>query len=108
MKIQVQSPKGDVQEIRADIGDTVLQAIQRALGKDALEGACEGSLACTSCHVTLQQGEFDQFPPASQEELDMLDLAHGLKPTSRLGCQLVLQPGMEGFKFGIPCQNRQS
>ncbi len=108
IKIQVETSQGAVREVSAGAGCTVLEAIQRGLGPEALEGACEGAVACTTCHVVLQEGEFEKFPPASEEEQDMLDLAYGLKPTSRLGCQLVLKPGMEDFKFSIPCRNRNN
>ena len=54
-----------------------------------LEGACEGTLACSTCHCIFTPEMFDKLPPADEEELDMLDLAAGLTDTSRLGCQVV-------------------
>ena len=45
-------------------------------------GACEGTLACSTCHVILKQEDFDKLPEeATDEELDMLDLAFGLTDT---------------------------
>lgn len=55
-----------------------------------LEGACEGSLACSTCHVVLEKELFDKLPEMSIEEEDLLDLAPGVKDTSRLGCQCIL------------------
>jgi len=46
-----------------------------------LEGACECSLACSTCHVILQPAAFDALPAAGEEEEDLLDLAFGLTPT---------------------------
>ena len=56
-----------------------------------LEGACEGSLACSTCHVVLPQDIYKKLKPATEEEEDMLDLAVGLTSTSRLGCQIRLE-----------------
>ena len=56
----------------------------------ALEGACEGSLACSTCHIIMEKKFFDQLPDPSEEEEDMLDLAWWLTHTSRLGCQIII------------------
>lgn len=49
--------------------------------KSLFLGACEASLACSTCHVILEQDVFDKLPEASIEEEDMLDLAFGLTRT---------------------------
>lgn len=46
-----------------------------------LIGACEGSLACSTCHVILDQESYDKLPEPTDEENDMLDLAFGLTET---------------------------
>jgi ferredoxin, 2Fe-2S len=56
----------------------------------ALEHACGGNCACTTCHVIVKQGG-NQLSPAEEDEEDMLDRAPGLTPTSRLGCQAVVE-----------------
>ena len=65
-------------------------------------GACDGSLACSTCHVVLEPAHFDALPPPDEEEEDMLDLAFGLTDTSRLGCQIKLQPSHAGMVLKIP------
>ena len=55
-----------------------------------LEHACGGNCACTTCHVIVKQG-FNKLSEASEQEEDLLDKAPGLTPTSRLGCQAVLE-----------------
>jgi 2Fe-2S ferredoxin len=55
-----------------------------------LEHACGGNCACTTCHVIVKQG-FDRLSGAEEEEEDLLDKAPGLTPTSRLGCQAVVE-----------------
>ncbi len=39
---------------------------------------------------------------ASPEEEDMLDLAVGVRPTSRLGCQIVLTEELDGLTVHLP------
>ncbi|KAJ2743000.1 mitochondrial matrix iron-sulfur protein [Coemansia sp. BCRC 34301] len=71
-----------------------------------LEGACEGACACSTCHVILDGNVFDSLPEPTDEENDMLDLAFGLTDTSRLGCQVLLTPEMEGMRIKLPSATR--
>lgn len=59
-----------------------------------LEHACGGNCACTTCHVIVKKG-FAQLSEAEENELDLLDKAPGLTPTSRLGCQAVVADDAE-------------
>ncbi|KAE9415318.1 hypothetical protein Angca_007629, partial [Angiostrongylus cantonensis] len=72
------------------LGDTLLDVVvDNDLALDGF-GACEGTLACCTCHVILSPEHFervDQINPAGEEELDLLDLAPELSDYSRLGCQ---------------------
>ena len=66
-------------------------------------GACEGTLACSTCHVILKKEDFDKLPDeATDEELDMLDLAYGLTDTSRLGCQVCMTKEIDGIEVQVP------
>ena len=75
-----------------------------------LEGACEASVACSTCHVILDDDTFDLLEDtgleATEEEDDMLDMAVGLTMTSRLGCQIVVSPELEGIKIQLPAATR--
>lgn len=71
-----------------------------------LEGTCEGQMACSTCHVIVAAEWFAKLPPASEEEEDMLDLAAGVARTSRLSCQIVLTPQLEGIEVHIPGEAR--
>ncbi len=71
-----------------------------------LEGACEGSLACSTCHIIVEKKFFDNLPEPSEEEEDMLDLAWGLTHTSRLGCQIIIDEKLDGMKVTIPSGTR--
>ena len=91
---------GERREIDAAAGKTILQiAWDNVIG---IEGACEGSLDCSTCHVIVDQAHFDMLPEPEMDEEDMLDLAWGLRPTSRLGCQIVLTDALDGLVVTLP------
>lgn len=69
-------------------------------------GACEGSVACSTCHVILTPDFYDRLPEPSDEENDMLDMAFGLTDTSRLGCQVVLTRDLHGMTATLPSATR--
>jgi len=68
-----------------------------------LEGACEGSLACSTCHLIIEEeAQYNALPKAKDEEEDMLDLAFGLTQTSRLGCQIMVTDALDGLVVRLP------
>lgn len=71
-----------------------------------LEGACEASLACSTCHVILQQEIYDLLKEPCEEEEDLLDLAYGLTLTSRLGCQVAVSDEMKDMIVKLPSATR--
>lgn len=72
-----------------------------------LEGACGGACACATCHVIVEdEALFRKLPEASVQEEDMLDLAYDVRPTSRLGCQVVLTTELEGIRVLCPTESR--
>ena len=87
-------------EIEAAPG-TVLLDLAQANGQP-LEGACEGAMACSTCHVIVANEDFDRLPPASEEEDDLLDLAAHVTRTSRLACQLVLSAELDSLTVQMP------
>lgn len=71
-----------------------------------LEGACEGSLACSTCHVVIDESWYGKLSEATENEEDMLDLAFGLTPTSRLGCQIIMSDELDGLRVTLPSATR--
>ncbi len=71
-----------------------------------LEGACEGSLACSTCHVIVDPQWYPKLKSASEDEEDMLDLAFGLTHTSRLGCQIMMSDALDGLRVTLPSATR--
>lgn len=97
-------PKGNRKEVEAPEGLSVLEIAHK--NKVDLEGACEGSLACSTCHVVIDQEWYDRLPEASESEEDMLDLAFGLTATSRLGCQIIMNEELDGLVVSLPSATR--
>ncbi|KAI5168395.1 ferredoxin-2, mitochondrial [Pancytospora epiphaga] len=85
--------------VKAVIGHNILETAH--LNGIPLEGACEGSLACSTCHVIVDKAIFNP-DEVSDRENDLLDVAYGPKPTSRLGCQVVVSKKMKDRIFEIP------
>ncbi len=97
-------PDGSRHEVDAPEGLSILE-IAHKHGFD-LEGACEGSLACSTCHVIVDDAWFDKLIEATEEEEDMLDLAFGLTHTSRLGCQIKMTKALDGIVVSLPAATR--
>ncbi|KAJ7531785.1 hypothetical protein O6H91_14G058200 [Diphasiastrum complanatum] len=96
---------GDEKIINAPIGISMLEAAHE--NDVELEGACEGSLACSTCHViVMDEDYYGKLPEPADEENDMLDLAFGLTETSRLGCQVIAKPELDGMRLALPAATR--
>ncbi len=95
---------GTHKEVDAPIGLSVLEIAHR--NDVDIEGACEGSLACSTCHVIINKDWFDNLEEISEDEEDMLDLAFGLTSTSRLGCQIIITDELDGLTVALPKETR--
>jgi ferredoxin len=104
MKIVFIESDGIKKEIEVPEGISILEAAHA--NEISLEGACEGSLACSTCHVYISEGWFGKLPKAKEEEEDMLDLAFDLKENSRLGCQIILTKELDGIEVILPQATR--
>lgn len=103
-KIIFIKPSGEELVINGPAGLSVLEiAHQHNID---LEGACEGSLACSTCHVIVDPEDYDRLQQATEDEEDMLDLAFGLTQTSRLGCQIILTDELDGLRVRLPAATR--
>jgi 2Fe-2S ferredoxin len=97
---------GVAREVEAPNGLSVLE-IAHKHGVD-IEGACEGSLACSTCHVIVDPDWAGKLAAPSEDEEDMLDLAFGLEKTSRLGCQIVMSDALDGLVVRLPSAVRNA
>jgi 2Fe-2S ferredoxin len=92
--------------VEAPVGLSILE-IAHKHGVD-IEGACEGSLACSTCHVIVDSDWYGKLKAPSEDEEDMLDLAFGLEKTSRLGCQIVMSEALDGLVVKLPAGTRNA
>ncbi|MDZ5761247.1 ferredoxin family 2Fe-2S iron-sulfur cluster binding protein [Lyticum sinuosum] len=95
---------GIAKSVEATIGLSVLEIARK--NNINIEGACGGALACSTCHVIVDEKFYNKLPKATEDEEDMLDLAFDLKPTSRLGCQVIITSEMDGITLQIPSASR--
>ena len=104
VKVTFITERGERVEAQATPGARLLE-VGQAAGM-ALEGTCEGQMACSTCHVIVAPDWFGKLPAASDDEEDMLDLAAGIARTSRLSCQIVLSDALDGLEVRIPGESR--
>ena len=95
---------GTRREVDAPLGRSVLEVARRH--DIDIEGACDGSLSCSTCHVVVDPDWYDLLKEASEDEEDMLDLAFNLTQTSRLGCQIVITEELDGLTVELPAATR--
>ena len=95
---------GKATKVRGKVGDNVLYLAHRH-GIE-MEGACEASLACTTCHVYVLDKYLEKLPEPEEKEDDLLDMAPYLKENSRLGCQIILTKDLEGLELQLPKATR--
>lgn len=94
--IVIVDAQGATHTIDAAIGLSVLEATRSH--RLEVEGRCEGSLACSTCHVVVDPAWFPNLPDSSETEQDMLDLVPaGLTATSRLACQIMVTAELDGL-----------
>ena len=99
------NPDGSIdRQVEAAPGSRLLDVAQEA--DQPLEGTCEGQMACSTCHVIVDPGDFEKLPRASEEEEDMLDLAANVTRTSRLACQIWLGAELQSLTVRMPGASR--
>jgi 2Fe-2S ferredoxin len=103
-KMTFVDPDGTRHEVEAPIGLSVLEIAHR--NDIDIEGACEGSLACSTCHVVVEADDYERLGEVSEDEEDMLDLAFGLTKTSRLGCQIIITEELDDLTVALPAETR--
>jgi ferredoxin len=101
IKVRFHKPDGTLdKEVEAPAGTRLLDIAWGA--GQPLEGACEGVMACSTCHVIVDKSDFEKLPRASDEEEDLLDLAAHATRTSRLACQIILTEDLGTLSVRVP------
>jgi 2Fe-2S ferredoxin len=99
MKITAIDRKGESHTLEGRDGWSVMEILRDAGLPIAAE--CGGACACATCHVYVGDGWFGKLPPRSDAEIDMLDMALAVEPNSRLSCQIVCKPELDGITVTI-------
>src|SRR5579864_6604156 len=85
-----------------DGGTSVMQAAVFN-GVDGIVAECGGSCMCATCHVYVKEDMLGLIPPMEADEDAMLDgAASPRRPNSRLSCQLIVTPQMDGLVVHLP------
>ena len=100
-KVTFVSPGGDARTVEVPPGRSVMQAAVEN-GIDEIEGTCGGVLACATCHVIVDEAWFAKLAAMVPNEEAMLDFAEDVHPTSRLGCQIILNDELDGLVVRLP------
>ena len=100
IKVQVILKDGNRQEIEADSGLSLMEAV-RNKGIDELLALCGGCCSCATCHVYVETGLDLLKSPANEDEDDLLDSSEHRAENSRLSCQITLGPEHDGMVFRI-------
>ena len=99
-KIIVKDREGNVQELSADIGLTLMEIIRDA--SMDIEAACGGCCACATCHVYVDENWYEKLPKKEEGEEDMLDVAYEPNRFSRLSCQIMVSNDLDGLIVRLP------
>ena len=99
MKIRATDRNGKSHELEGRDGWTVME-ILRDGGLD-VSAECGGACACATCHVYVATEWYEKLTPPSEAEIDMLDMALAVEPTSRLSCQLTCTPELDGLTVTV-------
>lgn len=99
-KVTFVTRDGEEKTVEAPVGLSVMEIAKR--NDIDIEAACEGSLACATCHLIIDPDWFERTGEISEDEEDMLDMAFGLKATSRLSCQIRMSDDLDGLRVFVP------
>ena len=101
VRVTFHDAQGKRHDCLATIGMTLME-VARDIAKLDMEAACDGTCACSTCHVYLDKPSFGKLGTPCEDEMDMLDLAIAPKETSRLACQVKLTAAMDLIEATLP------
>ncbi len=66
-----------------------------------INAECGGACACATCHVYVAPEWVDKLVPPNADETMMLDDAMAVEANSRLSCQIIVSPELEGLSVTL-------
>lgn len=101
VKVRYVQPDGREVDVDAVAGYSAMEAaVRNAVA--GIVGECGGAASCGTCHVHVDEAWIEKTGPATVPELEMLEMSEYLRSSSRLACQLTLEPALDGIKLHIP------
>ncbi|AZI35377.1 putative 2Fe-2S ferredoxin [Caenibius tardaugens NBRC 16725] len=101
MQVRFIDPDGGEHLVHAEAGESAMRCATRALIPGII-GECGGAMACATCHCYAEPPEGALLPPPEAQERDMIEGCIDTRPTSRLTCQVILEPALDGMTFIVP------
>ena len=97
-------PDGNRREVIAEIGESAMQAATRR-GLDGILAECGGNAMCATCHVYVDESWLGRLPAIADDEDALLDgTAAERLPSSRLSCQIMITPDLDGLVVRLPAR----
>lgn len=96
-----QLPDGSTSSVEVPVGQSVMDGSVRN-NLPGIVAECGGSCSCATCHVYLDDDSGVVFGEPTAEEQDLLEFLDGVRPSSRLACQLVLTPDAGTISVTVP------
>ncbi|ARS27498.1 2Fe-2S iron-sulfur cluster-binding protein [Sphingomonas sp. KC8] len=101
MLVRFIDPEGREHVVEGEVGESAMRCATRALIPGVI-GECGGAMACATCHCYAAPPAGATLPEPAPQERDMIDGCIDTRPTSRLTCQVVLEPALAGITFTVP------
>ena len=103
-KLIVVTREGEERELDGQSGLSVMENIRDA-GIDDILALCGGCCSCATCHVHVDEAHVAKLSPMSEDENDLLDSTSDRDATSRLSCQILFGPELDGLKVTIAAED---
>ena len=91
---------GEERTIEGDAGLSVMEVLREG-GVDEILALCGGCCSCATCHVHVDPADFAKLKPMSPDEDDLLDSSADRDGTSRLSCQIMFEPELDGLRVRV-------
>jgi 2Fe-2S ferredoxin len=98
--LYVRDASGTQHRVDCKDGLSIMEALRPL--NFGIGGDCEGSIACATCHVWVDEPWIASTGEPSEEEASMLDCIFQVRPTSRLSCQISVSPELDGLCLSVP------
>ncbi len=93
--------EGQRRSIETRIGENLMRAATDN-GVPGIDGDCGGQCACATCHVFVSAPWAERLPAMQTNEHDILEFSNERRASSRLACQIIMTPELDGIEVHMP------